>query len=517
MKNNRFKYKNKTIYQIYVQSFKDSNADGIGDIKGIESKLDYLKTLGVDYIWLTPIFKSPMHDNGYDVADYYELQDVYGTKNDLKSLLDNAHNKGMKVILDIVFNHTSNEHEWFKRALSGEKEYQDYYHFFEKDSRLVNHELRSVFNEPAFVFDEKLQKYYFAAFSKYQPDINWDNPKVRHELHKIVNYWKTFGFDGFRLDVYAVIDKEWEKLAKADNIWAIAENKNVLTYWKEVLEDFRDSIHITAEANSSAFDALRHTGENGPITSMFTFDHLDCKWYNGGFNANQWFGKYFNKILEVNDGGGEIALPFDNHDNPRVIDSFLQGNENYFTQISTAINVLNAFQNGTAVFYQGNEIGLKNPTFNSKEQLVDIESKNSDNPQIIHRSRDNARTPLRWNKSNEFFGFSSKTPWLTNAYHNQEFDSAESKYITSEFIKTINIRKKYNQFHDWKMELIKNENNYIEYLIKKDDKRLRITFNFSSNQQPSKHSQNIIYSNYFNGNRDVLEPFEIRVNEEKND
>jgi glycosidase len=422
METNQIKWwQRATVYQIYPLSFQDSNGDGIGDIPGIITRLDHLQALGITVIWLSPVFKSPMKDNGYDVSDYLDINPIFGTKADLKRLIDEVHQRGMKIISDIVLNHTSDQHPWFIDAVKNpQSPYRDYYIF-----RSNPNEIQSVFSGPAWTQVANRDEYYFHFFAKEQPDLNWQNPAVRHALYDILNTWLTFGFDGFRLDVIDLIGKDIDTNQIGHGPYYhpyLAELK------AHVFHD--DRLFTVGElAGSSAEQAAAVTGglPKGTFSMAFQFSHL---WLDEQPGKGKWALKKlalpelkstFTHLDRVYRKEGWNALFMGNHDQPRPVSRY--GDERHRYHVQTMLFLAFFGQRGTPFIYQGEEIGMLNYPFQRIEQFQDVEAKNYYTDQLGKQTkrailtslrakgRDNARTPMQWDASTQA-GFTYGTPWL---------------------------------------------------------------------------------------------------------
>lgn len=429
---------NKVVYQIYPKSFKDSNHDGLGDIAGITEKLDYLQFLGVDYIWITPIFRSPQNDNGYDVENYYEIDPLFGTMNDLEELIEKAGIRGIGIMLDMVFNHTSTEHEWFKRALAGEREYQDCYLFMDGREGQPPTNWISKFKGNAWKYVEDMDQFYLHLFHETQADLNWKNEMVRQEAANVVNFWMKKGVKGFRFDVINLIDKE----SFSDD--PVGEGKQFYTdrplvhqYLKELNEASfgqADDIITVGELSSTTIEnCIRYTKpENKELSMVFSFHHLKVDYDEQNPWGTQTFD--FQKLkklltdwqIAMQEGGGWNALFWCCHDQPRVLSRYGDDKEypvESAKMLATALYLLR----GTPYIYQGEEIGMTNAYFDKLEQYKDIAAINSyhcmeaegydEEARIEHlqnRSRDNARTPMQWS-DDEYAGFGDTAPWISLA------------------------------------------------------------------------------------------------------
>ena len=449
-----------SVYQIYPLSYQDSNGDGIGDIQGIISRLDHIKNLGIDVIWLSPVFQSPMKDNGYDVSDYKEVHPWFGTKKDLKQLIDEVHQRGMKIISDIVLNHTSDQHPWFLEALKNPKsKYRDYYIFRPK----IN-DIQSVFSGPAWTKVPNRDEYYFHFFAKEQPDLNWQHEPLRQELYRILNDWIQFGFDGFRLDVIDLIGKDIDQKQ-------IGHGPYYHTYLKELKHHvFKDAALFTVGelSGSSAEQAAAVTGyPNGTFSMAFQFSHL---WLDEIPHQGKWalkrldlkdLTKTFQYLDDVYRKQGWNALFMGNHDQPRPVSRY--GSEKHRYHSQTMLTLAFYGQRGTPFIYQGEEIGMINYPFKTIQDFHDVESINYYHDQLGKQTkqkimtslkakgRDNARTPMQWDDSINA-GFSSGKPWLPVHPQYQRINvksDLDSTHSIQAFLKTfLALRKKHQVFLD---------------------------------------------------------------------
>ncbi|MGR5284705.1 alpha,alpha-phosphotrehalase [Vibrio maritimus] len=428
-------WKTATIYQIYPKSFCDSGDKGMGDIKGITSKLDYLSKLGVDAIWLTPVYASPMIDNGYDISDYYAINPDFGTMQDFDALLAAAHQKGIRIIMDIVVNHTSTEHQWFQSAL-GDKQspYRDYYIWKPNEGKLPNN-WQSKFGGSAWALDEATDEYYLHLFAKEQADLNWENPTVREEVKQVIEFWAQKGVDGFRLDVINLISKQQDFADDdiGDGRRFYTDGPRVHEYLQEISEAvFQKYGSVTVGEMSST--TLEHCQQyssldNKELSMVFNFHHLKVdypngdKWTKADFDFLQ-LKQIFNHWQTGLNGKGWGALFWCNHDQPRVV-SRLGNDQQYRTESAKMLAASVHLMQGTPYIYQGEEIGMTNPSFTDMSQYRDVESLNMyqlmveqgdtshDDMMAILRqkSRDNSRTPMQWNDS-KHAGFTQGTPWI---------------------------------------------------------------------------------------------------------
>lgn len=461
------KNRKEVVYQIYPLSFKDTNHDGIGDIPGITSELDYLKDLGIDVIWLSPVYQSPMDDNGYDISNYYEINPMFGTKSDLMILLQTAHQKGLKVIMDLVLNHTSDEHVWFKEALKGkDSPYYDYYIWSKTPS-----DITSVFSGSAWQFVPHLNEYYFHLFSVKQPDLNWQNRKLRHEIYQMINYWLDLGFDGFRLDVIDLIGKDVHQKKLADGPYLEA-------YLDELYEQCfkgKDVFTVGEMPGISLKRANEITANQKALDMVFQFDHIALdevpgqgKWVLKKLDL-QALKQTLNHTQQLFKNQGWASLFWSNHDQPRAVSRYGNPKEPYRKDSAKMLFTLLFGMKGTPYIYQGEEFGMTGIQL-PIEDYRDIETKNiyqelktkgwpeADIMNSIYtKGRDNSRTPMQWNDM-RFSGFSSVKPWLTvnpnYTYINRDLDQKDSEGILK-YVKTLlKIRKQYDVFTTGEFHLL---------------------------------------------------------------
>lgn len=436
-------WRKSVVYQIYPKSFNDTTGNGEGDLNGIIEKLDYLKYLGVDYLWLTPIYESPMNDNGYDISNYFKINEQFGTIEDFKRLVAEAHQRDLKIMLDIVINHTSTHHEWFKEAMrSKDSPYRDYYFFRESnDGPPTNWE--SKFGGNAWQYDDKTDEYYLHLFDVSQADLNWDNPEVRRELYKIVNYWIDFGVDGFRFDVINLISKGAFKDSPKIGKEFYTDGPRVHDYLNELNRHTfggKDLMTVGEMSSTTIDHCIKYTNpERQELSSVFNFHHLKVDYENG----DKWtytdydFHQLKNILMEwqlgIHQGGGWNAIFWCNHDQPRVVSRFGDDSNEELRQASakTLAIALHMLQ-GTPYIYQGEEIGMTNPHFSMMNQYRDVESLNAfqelkrkgySEDYILkildQKSRDNSRTPMQWTNG-EASGFTSGQPWIDIAPNYKE-------------------------------------------------------------------------------------------------
>lgn len=464
-------FQDKVVYQIYPKSFQDSNNDGFGDINGIIKHLDYLEKLGVDYIWLNPIFVSPQNDNGYDIEDYYAIDPSYGTMADLEKLISEAKKHNIYLMFDMVFNHTSTNHQWFKKALNGEQKYKDYYIFKKGKNGNPPTNWQSKFGGNAWKYVEKFDEYYLHLFDETQADLNWKNPEVRKEMANIVNFWIEKGIKGFRFDVINLIDKEsfeddYEGVGKR----FYTDRPLVHTYLQELAQNsfgkYDDIITVGEMSATSIDNCVGYTNPNNHELSMvFSFHHLKVdyknkeKWTLMPFDFQELKQLLNDWQLGMQEGHGWNALFWCCHDQPRVLSRF-GDDKNYPKEsakmLATTIHLLR----GTPYIYQGEEIGMTNAYFDNIEQYQDVESLNAfkilkqngmsedEIYQILQsKSRDNARTPMQWN-NHRYAGFSNIEPWIAvnENYHdiNVENNLKDLDSVFYYYQKLIKLRKQYS-------------------------------------------------------------------------
>ena len=466
-------FKKSCIYQIYPKSFKDSNKDGFGDIKGITEKLDYLKELGIDYIWSTPFFLSPGKDNGYDIADYRKIDPKYGTMEDLEELIAESGKREIAIILDMVFNHTSTEHDWFQKAMDGDLYYKDFYIF--KEGRAENSyptNWKSKFGESAWEYVPRYSEYYLHLFDQTEADLNWDNPNVRAELKAIINFWREKGIKGFRFDVINLISKPviFVDDEKGDGRNLYSDGPKIHEYLKELVRDCRlyenDILTIAELTPTSLENSILYSDPAQKELSMsFNFHHLKVDYKN----QNKWeiqdcdFESLKNILHQwqvgTEKGNGWNTYFWCNHDQPRIVSRF-GDDKNYHRESAKMLATMIHLLRGTPCIYQGEEIGMTNAYFEDKSEYRDEESleyfnilqgEGRSKMAIYHvlkeRSRDNARTPMQWDHS-QYAGFSETTPWISLAANYKEINVENSfrdeNSILSYYKKLIELRKKYD-------------------------------------------------------------------------
>ena len=424
----------KVVYQIYPKSFYDTNGDGLGDLNGVTAKLDYLRELGVDFLWLTPFFVSPQKDNGYDVADYCAVDPRFGTMEDVDTLIRGAKARGIGLMFDMVFNHTSTEHEWFKRALTGDPDYMDYYIWKDGKEGQPPTNWASKFGGNAWEYVPALGKYYLHLFDVTQADLNWENPRVREELKNVVRFWKAKGVEGFRFDVVNLISKPavFEDDHEGDGRRFYTDGRHVHDFLKELTRDTGiDTMITVGEMSSTTLEnCIRYSNPSEKELSMvFNFHHLKIDYKAGAKWALQEPDIMALKNLFVvwqegmAAGGSWNAVFWCNHDQPRVV-SRLGDDGTYWRESAKMLGACIHFMRGTPYIYQGEELGMTNAQYTDIAQYRDVESLNyyrilldegKTKDEALHilsvRSRDNSRTPMQWSAEDNA-GFTSDTPWL---------------------------------------------------------------------------------------------------------
>lgn len=551
-------WKESVVYQIYPHSFCDSNGDGIGDLNGITSKLDYLKELGVDVIWLSPVYKSPNDDNGYDISDYQDIMDEFGTMEDFDRMLATAHEKGIKIMMDLVVNHTSDEHKWFiESRKSTDNPYRDYYIWrpAKEDGSLPNN-WGSCFSGPAWEYDKTTDMYFLHLFSKKQPDLNWDNPVVRQEVFDMMNWWLEKGVDGFRMDVISLISKEQPELPDKEpgiNGYATfnvsANGPHVHEYLQEMRQkalNNADTITVGECSGVTLEEAKKYArSDEKELNMVFQFEHMDV-------DSDEKAGKWTTRKMDLRDlkkiltrwqkGLQDIAwnsLYWENHDQPRSVSRFGNDSDEYreisAKMLATCIHMMQ----GTPYVYQGEELGMTNCPFNTLENFRDLESINAFHElteqgkmteeemmaAIGYKGRDNARTPMQWDDSaNAGFSGADATPWIMvnpnytkiNAKDQVSREDSVFKY----YQKLIRLRHESDLIVYGTYDLILDDDKDIyAYIRTLGDEKLIVYCNFSENTRevelPEEFTDGkILISNYNDAKvseKITLRPYEAIV------
>lgn len=550
-------WQNAVVYQIYPRSFQDSNDDGIGDLRGIISRLDYIKKLGADIIWLNPIYKSPNVDNGYDISDYQAIHPDFGSLDDFQELLDKAHELGLKIMMDLVVNHSSDENKWFEESRKGpDNPYRDYYIWRDPVDGHAPTNWGSYFSGPAWQYDEQSGQYYLHLFATKQPDLNWENPKLRHSVYDIMNWWADRGVDGFRMDVINLISKpekyvdgklnDGEPYANVEPL--VANGHRVHEFLQEMHQnvmDKHDLVTVGETPGATVDDAKQYANlSQTELNMVFQFEHVSL---DG--NANPAFGKWDDRHVTLSKirsslsnwqtklgGKAWNSLYWNNHDQPRAVSRFGNDDPKYRVKSAKMLGTMLHFMQGTPYIYEGEEIGMTNAHFQSLSDYQDLETINifkqlvTDGKlidsetmmkYIAFHSRDNARTPMQWNDSKNA-GFSTHQPWLkVNANYpdiNVENALADPDSVFYYYQKLIKLRHELPVITNGKFGVLPGndqDQDVFVYTRKNNDTTLFIIINFSDKQLERHYelpdAKKIIISNYDDDKSDELRPYEAKV------
>lgn len=550
-------WQNAVVYQIYPRSFQDSNDDGIGDLRGIISRLDYIKKLGADIIWLNPIYKSPNVDNGYDISDYQAIHPDFGSLDDFQELLDKAHELGLKIMMDLVVNHSSDENKWFEESRKGpDNPYRDYYIWRDPVDGHAPTNWGSYFSGPAWQYDEQSGQYYLHLFATKQPDLNWENPKLRHSVYDIMNWWADRGVDGFRMDVINLISKpekyvdgklnDGEPYANVEPL--VANGHRVHEFLQEMHQnvmDKHDLVTVGETPGATVDDAKQYANlSQTELNMVFQFEHVSL---DG--NANPAFGKWDDRHVTLSKirsslsnwqtklgGKAWNSLYWNNHDQPRAVSRFGNDDPKYRVKSAKMLGTMLHFMQGTPYIYEGEEIGMTNAHFQSLSDYQDLETINifkqlvTDGKlidsetmmkYIAFHSRDNARTPMQWNDSKNA-GFSTHQPWLkVNANYpdiNVENALTDPDSVFYYYQKLIKLRHELPVITNGKFGVLPGndqDQDVFVYTRKNNDTTLFIIINFSDKQLERHYelpdAKKIIISNYDDDNTDELRPYEAKV------
>ena len=546
-------YKDAIIYQIYPRSFCDSNNDGMGDIQGIISKIDYLKNLGINCIWLSPVYDSPQEDNGYDISDYYSIYKPFGTMDDLRELINKLHENGIRLIMDLVVNHTSSEHKWFKEALKdSNSKYRNYYYFKKGKGKNYN---RPPNNWTGFFGGTTWERvgnspyYYLHLFAKGQPDLNWENEEVRKEVKNILKFYLDMGVDGFRCDVITLISKKQDFKNRAPTLALCGKDAYVNG---PRLHEFLHELYLDVYSNydcmtvgETVLSTLNEAKEltipsREELSMVFNFDHTNVdnffgvKWIERKFNLKRFkkvFSKWQNGMYEVN---GWNSLFIENHDQRRSPGRFNTSLDNEYKDISSKMLASTYFlMQGTPFIYQGQELGMTNGDFKTIDDFKDVETHNIDkmrkeipilrpilNKSLFRESRDNARTPFQWDDS-EFAGFSTITPWIQVNKNKKEINAKkelqDENSLLCYYQKLIKLRKEYKIIKTGKYnDLLPNSKYIFAYNRKENNEELVVISNFSKKNIKckllSKYTEyKLLLSNYADNDNTILKPYETRI------
>lgn len=546
-------WKEAVVYQVYPRSFNDSNNDGIGDLRGIIEKVDYLDKLGVDAVWLNPIYKSPNDDNGYDISDYKNIMDEFGTMADLEELMELLHERDIKLIMDLVINHSSDEHQWFKESRkSKDNPYRDYYIWKDGKNDGPPNNWISFFGGSAWKYDELTEQYYLHLFSQKQPDLNWENPKLRKELYSIINWWLKKGIDGFRLDVINLISKDQRfpdgEEAGLKGHEYFANGPRVHEFIQEMAAETYNNYDAMTVGETPFVDkdeALNFVKEERKEFSMIIpFEHLELDKKDDWEKITNWDLKELKDVMsewqyKLQNNNGWTSLYFCNHDQPRIVSRYGDDGQ-YRKESAKMLGTMLHTLRGTPFIYQGEEIGMTNISFDSLTDFDDIETRGYikdvqakgelSESEILkianYRTRDNARTPMHWN-ANKYAGFSESEPWLKMNENYPEInvkkDLAADDSVFKYYQKMISLRKQYPVFAYGSYQILLEEDKDIyAYQRLGEQNNLLVLLNFTENEVEYDLSSDIgveaaelILNNYeekaeFNLNGS-LRPYEARV------
>lgn len=529
-------WKEGIVYQIYPRSFNDSNDDGIGDIQGIIQKLDYIKSLGVDIIWLCPVYKSPNDDNGYDISDYYDIMDEFGTMADFDELLAGMKEKNLRLIMDLVANHTSDEHDWFKESKKDKaNDKRDYYIWKDGQEDKEPNNWLSFFSGSAWKRDELTDQYYLHLFTKKQPDLNWENPKVREEIFNVMKFWLDKGIDGFRMDVISVISKRNYDDSPHDNFNdtikdIYANGPRIHDYLKEMNHEVMskyDMMTVGEGPGISLENGLKYVDKDRKELDMvFHFDHMFIDHGSGGkFDVVPYdfihFKKIFAKWDELLKGKGWGSIFLGNHDFPRIVSRF--GNDNQYKDQSAKLLAAMLFSlRGTTYIYQGDEIGMTNVAFDKIEDYRDVETLNAYQEEVVdggrdfndflkavhYQGRDNVRTPIQWSDEKNG-GFSNGDPWIKVNPNYKEINVSSQEIdqdsVLNFYRRMIRFRKENPTLVYGEFEMIDPDHKELFIYKRKDrDGNFLVFLNFSDHEisypYQNAESLNALIGNYANVN-----------------
>lgn len=535
--NNKEKWwKKSVIYQIYPRSFQDSNGDGIGDLKGILQRMEYIAELGVDAVWLSPVYKSPQDDNGYDIADYQDIEPMFGCLDDMEAVIEEAKKYNIRIIMDLVLNHSSDEHRWFKEAKkSKDNPYHDYYVWRDGKEGIPPTDLKGVFGGSAWEWVPELEQYYFHQFSVRQPDLNWENPKVRREIYDMILWWMDKGAGGFRLDVIDQIAKEPDKgiTNNGPRLHEFIRELSKETFQKEDLVTVGEAWGATPELAK-----LYSNPDNSEFSMVFQFEHIGLDQQEGKdkwdlaplpfLKLKQVLTRWQTEIYNC----GWNSLFWNNHDLPRIVSRWGNDKE-YRVESAKMLAMLLHGMQGTPYIYQGEELGMTNVQYDI-EDYRDIETVNIYKERLeqgfskeevmcsIHaKSRDNGRTPMQWDDT-ENAGFTTGTPWIKVNPNYKEINAKsqvnDPDSIFSCYKKLVHLRKEYPVFVDGRFQLLlENDENIFAYERKNEDQTLLVVCNFYGKtlQMPLKDkwgNMELLLGNYSDMTEpEVLRPYEGRI------
>ena len=502
-------FKKSTVYQIYIKSFQDSNGDGVGDLNGIRSRLPYLKSLGVDYIWVTPFYPSPMKDNGYDVADYCAVNPMFGTMEDCEAMIAEADALGMGFMFDMVFNHTSSEHEWFQKALTGDPEYMDYYIFRDGVDGHAPTDWTASFGTPAWEYVPELDKWYLHLFDPSQPDLNWENPAVREALKDVIRFWKAKGVKGFRFDVLNLISKPEKFEGSGGGSRFCKDGRRIHEFIRELVEDtgIADYVTVGEMASTTLESCLQYSNpDNHEMAMCFNFHHLKVDYKDGSKWAlmppdyKQLHSLFREWQEEMAKGNAWNAVFWCNHDQPRVVSRFGDEGE-YRTRSAKMLGTFIHLLRGTPYIYQGEELGMLNAGFTDISQYDDVEAVNyyhillnsgvsvGDALEVLaNRARDNSRTPMQWSAEPNA-GFTTGTPWLGMSRNwetiNVEAEEQDPHSVLQYYRRLVRLRKEYPIISDGDIRFLETGNEKVlAYERTLDGQTLTVLTNYSGESEP---------------------------------
>lgn len=543
-------WKESVVYQIYPRSFMDSNGDGIGDINGITSKLDYLKELGVDVLWISPIYESPLDDNGYDISNYQAILAEYGTMEDFEHLLEEAHSRGIKILMDLVVNHTSDEHPWFiESRKSLDNPYRDYYIWRDGVDGVEPNNWGACFGGSVWEYDENTQMYYLHIFSKKQPDLNWENDKVRQEIYDMMNWWCEKGIDGFRMDVISMISKDqrYPNGVKGSGLYGdgspyFMNGPRVHEYLQEmnrkVLSKY-DIMTVGETAGVTIEEAKRYaSSDQKELNMVFQFEHVSIddgkhgKWTTQRYNLLD-LKETLSKWQTQLEGQAWNSLYLGNHDQPRSVSRYGDDRPMYREVSAKMLATCLHMMQGTPYIYQGEELGMTNAYFDKLGDYRDIESLNAYeeltgagliDPEYMMeclqaRSRDNARTPMQWDDSPNA-GFTTGTPWISVIKNYTDINAVDAmsreNSVFYYYQRLIQLRKEHNIIVHGKYQLLLEEHEQIyAYRRMLDEQELYVICNFSDQEVDCPlaigDSKQLILSNYVEHKEKKLQPYEAIV------
>lgn len=520
-------WQNSIAYQVYPRSFQDTNNDGIGDIGGIIERLDYLKSLGINILWISPIYKSPMVDMGYDIADYQAIDSQFGTMADFDRLSAECDKRGIKIVMDLVINHTSDQHDWFKKALADKNsKYRNYYIFKKTTNGMVPNNWRSIFGGSTWTeVPGEPGTYYFHTFARQQPDLNWENSVLRHEIYDMINWWLDKGVSGYRCDAITHLKKDldWASLEPDGNDGLVAvikkgQNRPGIDFFLEELKretfDKYDAVTIGEAYGVPDEDLPKYIGEDGYFSMIFDFSYLNIEvknvdeWYQGRSNwtISDLKKTIFDSQKSIENAHGISANVLENHDQPRTLSKLIVKKEHQTPTAAKALATMYYFLPGVPFIYQGQEIGMKNMQRKTISEFNDVSTINNyqmalregysedDALELVnYKSRDNARTPMQWDSS-KYAGFSGVKPWLSMGTDRKGIDVADEKNNDESvltFYRNLAVLRNDIQFHETIIsgnlfEIVDVPENVVGYKRETDSQTLTILVNLSNEEQEIK-------------------------------